>query len=844
MGEIGLAVLTPFGGKLHQALKLALTARLRHRLGVEVASLHADDGILFRLPRTGEPPLDLLNRLTADEADDLIRQGLGDSALFGLRFRQAAGRALLMPRPDPGKRAPLWLQRLRARDLLQVARQLPDFPIVVETYRECLDDDLDLPRLRAFLDAIASGTIRVATHQGEIASPFTSELVFRFTQAFTYEWDEPRRGDRAGSPAAVSDDLLAPLLRPGGPADLLDPAAIGRVESRLRGVGRPPRTADEMAEWLRRLGDLVESELTGPMAGFLADLKSQGRALQIELPATAAPVRWIGVEDEPLYASAFDDPPDEPARESILSRFFRTHALIGLDDLLARYPIDPVEAAEALERWTDEGRLIALESEDGGGPRWADRKNLEEARRMTVALRRREGVAVRPEVFADFVARRQHVHPETRLEGPAAVGLILEQLQGFAASADLWDAEILPRRVASYRPAWLDELLGSGDWTWRAEADGRGEPRVAFVPREFAVPWPEPAEPRPEPEGHVKAVLDHLDRRGACFVDEIASAIVIEPSRVRDALDRLTRLGLATNDRIDPLRPGARARAEALTAAGSIHEMPSKRPLGRSRPSLRRARSDRAEGRWSLLPRGGEPEEDALLGWASALLDRYGILSRETVGADPWAPSWRTLAPVLDRAEWRGELRRGYFVEGLSGVQYASPEAADALASQAGATGGGSTPLLISTLDPANLYGSGAPARHPAPGGRDRPTHPIGDKLAGAPRRPADPDRRGPGKAAHRSGLRLRGRPTGGHRPDSQSGRAIATSAQGRDLQYRPRPGQPRRTLADRGRIRPRLSRDGFLCGLVRHPVIDLAAKRPASQLRWPNATETGVRAA
>ena len=154
-GEVGLAVLSPLGGKLHQALKLALQGRLRQRLGITPACLHADDGLLIRLPRSDRPPLDLFDGLTSGLAEELIRAELGDSALFGLRFRQNAGRALLMPRPDPSKRTPLWLQRLRAKDLLQVVRKMPDFPIVVETYRECLVDDLDLPRLRAFLDGIA-----------------------------------------------------------------------------------------------------------------------------------------------------------------------------------------------------------------------------------------------------------------------------------------------------------------------------------------------------------------------------------------------------------------------------------------------------------------------------------------------------------------------------------------------------------------------------------------------------------------------------------------------------------------------------------------------------------------
>ncbi|MDR3637475.1 MAG: DEAD/DEAH box helicase, partial [Isosphaeraceae bacterium] len=277
-GELGLAVLTPFGGKLHHALRIALQSQLRERLGVVVAGMHGDEGLLLRLPQVDEPPLDLFQGLTSARAEELIRAELGDSALFGLRFRQNAGRALLMPRPDPTKRTPLWLQRLRAKDLLQVVRKFPDYPIVVETYRECLNDDLDLALLRTFLDAVHSGAIRVAARRGEIPSPFLSELTLRFTQQYLYEWDEPRRPDRSAGRAAVADSLLDPLLDPDVRARWLDPAAIGRVENRLRGGGMPPRTADEMAETLRRLGDLVPSELAGPMLGFLSELHAQGRA--------------------------------------------------------------------------------------------------------------------------------------------------------------------------------------------------------------------------------------------------------------------------------------------------------------------------------------------------------------------------------------------------------------------------------------------------------------------------------------------------------------------------------------------------------------------------------------
>ncbi|HEV3121793.1 MAG TPA: hypothetical protein VGY53_07820, partial [Isosphaeraceae bacterium] len=563
-GELGIAVLTPFGGKLHQSLKLALQARLRQRLGIAVAGLHGDDGLLLRLPQTENPPLDLLDGLTAEVAESLICEELGESPLFGLRFRQNAGRALLMPRPDPGKRAPLWLQRLRAKDLLQVARRFPDFPIVVETYRECLADDLSLPTLRTFLDALASGKIRVVKRRAEQPSPFASELIFHFMQAYLYEWDEPRRGDLPRNGPDVDLDLLKPLLEPGAAESFLDPAAVGRVEGRLRGTGQLPRSANEMAEWLRRLGDLAPSELVGPMAEFLAELERQERACLIRVGDTTQSERWIGKEEESLFASAFAPDPNEASLATIVERYLRTHALVGLDQLLAHYPIDPVLAGELLERWAAEGKMVRLEpSEAGSAPRWADRRNLEDARRLTLALKRRESVAVCPEVFADFVARRQGVHPETVREGAQAVEWALEHLAGCALPFELWEAEVLPRRVRDYRPGWLDETLASGAWTWRAEGSPRAEPKVAFVTRDFPKLWPAPNEPYAFSEAET-CVLEHLEKRGASFVGDLALETGLEPSRVRSALVALARMGLVTNDRIDPLRLGLDAFAKAL----------------------------------------------------------------------------------------------------------------------------------------------------------------------------------------------------------------------------------------------------------------------------------------
>ncbi len=702
-GELSLAILTPFGSRLHLGLKLVLQARLQQRLGITTSTLHGDDGVLIRIPATDSPPLDLFEGITGAIGEKLLRQVLSDSALFGLRFRQGAGRALLMPRPDPAKRTPLWLQRLRAKDLLQVVRKFPDFPIVVETYRECLTDDLNLPRLRQFLDQINTGEIKIVTRQAEIASPFTSELIFKFTPAFIYEWDEPRRGDLATSPSQVDADVLDPLLDPAIAARWLDPNAVGRVESRLRSVGQPPRTVDEMAETLRRLGDLTTTELVGPMAGFVTILESENRATAIELTGTKPSLRWILSEESDLYQSAFRKAPEEVSQKTIIDRFLRTHALIGLNEIIARYPIGPARATELLEASVEHGDLIRIDGEDGS--RWGDRRNLDEVRRLSIALKRQESVAVPPEIFAASVANLQRVYPSQKREGAAAVSLVLEQLQGFSATAEVWETEILPRRICGYRTSWLDEAFAGGAWVWRGSTSGRTELRVAILARDFSGTWNRNPD-EVEPSALAQRVLVCLREKGAQFPIDLARNSVLDPSSVRAGLLELAGLGQVTNDRFDPVRPGGEAMSLALEEAGRRQSRNSFRP----RPAMRRAASTRPEGRWSVLELQSQvdPESSALV-WAGLLLERYGVLTREIAELDPGCPPWKDLAPWLARAELRGELRRGYFVEGLSGVQYATEDSAAALAKLAGTPTQSSEPVLITSLDPANIYGSGAP---------------------------------------------------------------------------------------------------------------------------------------
>jgi ATP-dependent Lhr-like helicase len=717
LGDWQVILLSPFGSRLHLSLRLAVEGQLRRRLGYQPQCLHHDDGILVRLTDTDEPILDLLSELDPAGVESLVLDELADSALFALRFRQNAARALLLPRGQAGKRAPLWLQRLRGRDLLQVARRHPDFPVVVETFRECLHDHLDVPRLRELLEAVRKGEVQVVTRRGESPSPFAAGLLFSFTAAYMYQYDRVD-GEKTGA-GTLDRELLGQLVGGASQEHLLDPRAVHQVDRRLRGLGMPPRSVAEMAEWLRRLGDLAPGDLEGPMRGFLEKLCADGRAQCIELPGAAEPKRWIAAEKAELYRTAFglEDAAAETRQTSavaILERYLDTHALVGLTDVLARYPFERAWAERQLQEWVRSGRAVAVERGGDVPLQYSAPGNLEQVQRGSLGLLRREVIACQPAQLADFVLRWQRVHPAERRGESVGLAAVLERLQGLPLPAELWEQTVLPARVPGYQPRWLDEWIAGGSGAWVAQGEGdSGAGQVAFFSRALLLQLSPPERPGPASASEdAQKVSDLLLQRGASFTTDLACDSGLTPSRVRAALWELARRGEATNDHFDVVRRGEQP--DVVAAAGGSSKALTMR-------SLRRFVSQRPEGRWSLLRWGRPAVEEVALAQCLLLLERYGLASRELAGLDPWLLSWRVLYEVLSRLELSGEVRRGYFVEGLSGAQFASPEAA-ALLQERHAPSTAAEPLvLLHSMDPANLYGAGAPFDVPLLDGGTRP---------------------------------------------------------------------------------------------------------------------------
>jgi ATP-dependent Lhr-like helicase len=708
LGDWQVILLSPFGRALNLGLRLALEHRVQQRLGYRPQCVHHDDGILVRLTESDEPVLDLLEGITPENVRDMILEELGDSALFALRFRQNAARALMMPRGAAGKRAPLWLQRLRGRDLLQVARRHPDFPIVAETFRECLHDHLDLPRLQQLLGAIASGSVHVETRRLDMPSPFAAGMLFAFNAAFMYQYDdvEPDGGHGA---AALDQSLLDQLIGHEGQPLPLDPRAVQQVDRRLRGVGQPPRSKAETAEWLRRLGDVSRQELEGPLHEFLRELEQEKIVTKMTLQNCREPERWILAEEAELYRTAFasdagDAEQAQEAAAAILQRFLDTHALIGLDDVLQRYPFERGWAQRQLEGWTRKGRLVRVVTAEAEPLQWSAPENFAQMQRGTLSILRREVLTCPAAQFADFVMRWQHLHPAA--QGPGAEGLpqVLHRLQGCVLATELWEQALLPTRCKSYVPRHLDDLMGGGQWTWYCRRDSEGGAEsLAFVERDALPHLLPPVNEGAGLDPMGAAILEVLRNRGALFATDLANQAKLPVAVVRSSLWLLLRLGIVTNDQYDLLRRGEPPRDD---------QPPPMRSRGEVRAFLRDSRRRREnvwpDGRWSLIAWGQPDPETAAFFQARLLLDRYGIVARELANMSGTPTPWRVLYEILSRLELVGEVRRGYFVEGLSGAQFALPEAAKLLHEIALPSNAQAPVLLVHSFDPANLYGSGA----------------------------------------------------------------------------------------------------------------------------------------
>ncbi len=685
IGDWRLCILTPFGARVHAPWALALAARLRESLGLEVQSIWSDDGIALHLPDTDAPPPTDDVVISPDEVEELVVQEVGQSALFGARFRENAARALLIPRRRPDQRTPLWQQRLKAQGLLQVARRYGSFPVILETYRECLQDVFDLPSLKRLLTGLRTRELDLVDVETASASPYSASLLFDYIATYMYEDDTPP-AERRAQALSLDRDLLRELLGQEELRDLLDIGALEEVESQLRGS---PRNADQLHDQLRLRGDQRGGEYD---EGFAQTLLRERRALLVRF---AGEQRLIAAEDAGRYRDALGVMPPgglpevfleggSDSLEQLVLRFARGRGPFTTREANDRFGRDVEPILQKLERHE---KLVRGELRPGGTEReWCDPDVLRRLRRVSLAALRKE---VEPAEQAALGRFLPHWHG---IDRRASLREALVPLQGLSLPVSLWESEVLPRRVPGFNPGQLDQLCASGEVVWV----GAGLDRVAVFFREDAPALGRPAAAT-APEGDAHDAIRSALGRSAEFWYDLVAATGLDPEVALPALWDLVWAGEVTNDAWTPLRAGRRYRTPKPQRG---------RPRRFSRQ--RSAGITATQGRWSptgrLFP--GEPDPRAL---AELLLERQGIVTRDGVRGEGIPGGYGAVYGQLRALETLGVCRRGYFVEGLGGAQFALPGAVERLRELRPREDEEPEPLVLAAADPAQPYGASIP---------------------------------------------------------------------------------------------------------------------------------------
>jgi ATP-dependent Lhr-like helicase len=748
LGDWRIVLHSPYGMPVHAPWALAVSARIRERLGVEGSAMAGDDGIVVRLPETdADPPGAELFLFEKEELEELVTLEVGGSALFASRFRENAARALLLPRYNPGRRNPLWQQRQRSAQLLDVARKYPSFPIILETVREVLQDVYDLPALAELTAEIAARAVRMVEVETTSPSPFARSLLFGYVAAFMYEGDSPLAERRA---AALSLDptLLAELLGRAELRELLDPKVIEQTELELQRLApdRHAKDAEGLVDLLRILGPLSREELalrwssaaeggvsrpgtadvgfdtppeaaTQPavVAGLLKELARSNRVIRATIAGEA---RWAVVEDAsrlrdalgvPLpigVPTAFLDPVDDPVGD-LVSRYVRTHGPFTAQDAADRLGLGVAVVTDVLRRFAADRRVVEGEFRPGAtGIEWVDAEILRRLRRRSLAALRSEVEPVPQRALGRFLPTW---HRFGDLRGIDGLVSAIDQLSGVALPASTWESMVLPSRVRDYTPSMLDELTTSGEvlWSGRGELPG-GDGWMALHLADAA-----PLtlfEPNLADAGDLHGrIIDALAGGGAFFFRQLSTAVgVTEPVDDKDlaaALWDLVWAGLVGNDTLAPLR--------ARLGATTTRTRAAPRARGRRAPSrvlsaLAMSAPPTVAGRWSLLP---APEANTTIrsaALAETLLERHGVVTRGAVVSEGVAGGFALAYKVLAGLEETGRTRRGYFIEGLGAAQFATPATVDRLRTFAADPEDGTPPVAVTlgATDPANPYGA------------------------------------------------------------------------------------------------------------------------------------------
>ncbi|MEV0986290.1 ATP-dependent helicase [Streptomyces sp. NPDC049949] len=766
LGDWRVVVHSPFGAQVHAPWALALGARLAEKYGMDAQVMHADDGIVLRLPDADLLSMDLLDHDPAHtasfefddeqaplgaadvafdhgEINQIVTDQVGGSALFASRFRECAARALLLPRRSPGKRTPLWQQRQRASQLLQVASEFGSFPIVLEAVRECLQDVFDVPGLTELMGDIEARRVRLVEVTTAEPSPFARSLLFGYVAQFLYEGDSPLAERRA---AALSLDsrLLAELLGQAELRELLDAQVLEELERELQWLteDRRARDAESVADLLRLLGPLTTAELAerGADAAWPKALAEARRAIAVRIGGAD---HWAAIEDAgrlrdalgtalPVgVPEAFTEPVKDPLGD-LLARYARTHGPFTTTAAATRFGLGTAVTEGALQRLAAAGRVVQGEFHPAGiGQEWCDATVLRRLRRRSLAALRQELEPVPPTSLATFLPQWQHLGGALR--GIDGLARAIEQLQGAPVPASALERLILPSRVSGYSPTLLDELTTTGEVVWAGAGALPGKDGwVSLYLADAApllLPPPHPLELTPLHQ----SVLDTLSGGYGLFFRQLAESVRAKWSEATDlelseAVWDLAWSGRLTNDTLSPLRS---LLGSGRTAGATAHR--ARRTVPRGRYGTLAAQVSRpgpptVSGRWSLLPTRAPDPTHRAHALARTLLDRHGVVTRGAVAAEGVEGGFSAVYRVLSAFEDTGQARRGYVVEGLGAAQFAMDGAVDRLRS-AERNPPPLAAVVLAAADPANAYGAALPWPEPPAGATHKPGRKAGSLV-------------------------------------------------------------------------------------------------------------------
>jgi ATP-dependent Lhr-like helicase len=723
LGDWRVCVLTPFGSRIHIPWAMAVSARIRAGGGPEVETLWSDDGFVLRFPDTDEPPDPDWFLVESAEAMALVLRQLGTSALFAGRFREAAGRALLLPRRRADARSPLWQLRKRSYDLLSVASRYPSFPLLLEAYRECLRDVFDMSSLIEILKEIEERKLRVHVVETRKPSPFAASLLFSYVSNFLYDGDAPL-AERRAQALTIDQDQLRELLGEADLRELLDADAIAAIEevAQCLTADYRARSADGIHDLCLRLGDLSREELARRVASTdllqhvdrlirsrrLLEVRIAGERRVIASEDAARYRDGLGIPLPPGLATALLEPVAHPVLE-LVRRYARTHGPFTLREAAERFGLDGAAVETALRNLAHEGRILEGGFCPGGLHReWCDAEMLRLIRRKSLARLRREVEPVEQFTLARFLTHWQGVLAPRRSGHGNLDGLLdsIDSLQGAPLPASLVETAILPARIAEYAQAGLDTLIAAGEVAWAGvEPIGERDGRIALFLTDKLTLLAQ-TRPQTEPLSDKQAkLLSVLESSGASFFDALHQALGGGyPGETIEALWTLVWRGLITNDSLHALR--------AYIARPDSARAPRRLQTGTVFRS-RRTVPPTAQGRWSLLPSrlqkgiDGPSATEASHALALQLLNRYGVLLREHVAAENVPGGFSAVYDVLKALEESGRIRRGYFVAGLGATQFALPAAVDLLRQLRTAPAAEKPEFVqLAATDPANPYGS------------------------------------------------------------------------------------------------------------------------------------------